>query len=238
MPTSDHSIRCQGCGAVFSAINPAMMAKLACPRCRQPFAPSVTSSAQPPQPALPTPPQPAPPMQQQPARAVPPQPAPAASQSGTHHLFDFDSPAAPNEGNAPDNGFMAAHPGVYRPSRTQTDATGVLVPKEHAGLGIASFLIAFLVGGLDVILAVVIATGIARTENRRTLENDMLGGVTAMLCLNCASVPLCLVGIGLGAVALIAHPNRNHLFSWMGLMGNGIVVLTLGALWLIGVMAK
>lgn len=243
MPARDNTIRCQGCGTVFSDINPAMIAKMSCPRCRQPFAHSLAPSAIPQQPVQqqPTPPvqqQPAP-VQQLPARPIQQQlAAPPATQRGTHNLFDFDSSSPPRESNAADDGFMAAHAAAHRPNLAQPDSAGALVRKEHSGLGIASFLIAFLVGGLDVILAVVIATGIARTENRRTLENDLLGGVTAMVCFNCASVPLCIVGIGLGVVALIAHPNRNHLFSWMGLMGNGIVVLTLGVLWLFGVMAK
>src|SRR5262249_24544801 len=96
---------------------------------------------------------------------------------------------------------------------------------HHSGLGMASFVIALLVGGLDVILAVAIATGIARSQTRAGLQNEVLGGGMAMYCLNCMSVPLCLVGVGLAIVGLVAHRDRNHLFTWIGLLGNGVVIL-------------
>jgi hypothetical protein len=82
-------------------------------------------------------------------------------------------------------------------------------------LGIASFIIALLVGGLDVLLAVVIAAGIARSSPRSPqLREDIISGGMALVCLNCMSIPLCLVGVGLALAGLIAHQNRNHHFTW------------------------
>jgi hypothetical protein len=39
------------------------------------------------------------------------------------------------------------------------------------------------------------------------------------------NIPLCLVGIGLALVALIAHRDRNNLFSWIGLFVNSAVII-------------
>jgi hypothetical protein len=112
--------------------------------------------------------------------------------------------------------------------------------RKHSGLGIVSFIIALLVGGLDVILALVIVIGIARSGHRHAdleyypvynhpsggnLMANVLSGGIAMICLDCMSVPLCLVGVGLAFVGLIAHRDCNHVFTWIGLMGNGVVIL-------------
>lgn len=112
-------------------------------------------------------------------------------------------------------------------------------PRKHSGLGIASFLIALLIGGLDVILALVIAVNMARSSGHKDVDRlsyQAAGGGLAMYCLNCMSVPLCLVGFGLGLVGLIAQRDRNHVFSWMGLLGNGIVILVVVGLYVIGAM--
>jgi predicted Zn finger-like uncharacterized protein len=116
--------------------------------------------------------------------------------------------------------------------------------RKHSGLGIASFIIALLVGGLDVILALFIVINIARSGHRHAdlddypayrhtseeyqrgyLMGKALSGGVAMICLNCMSIPLCLVGAGLGLVGLIAQRDCNQVFTWIGLMGNGIVIL-------------
>jgi hypothetical protein len=56
----------------------------------------------------------------------------------------------------------------------------------------------------------------------------------SLLFFNCASVPLCIVGVSLAVVALVAHKDRNHLFTWMGLLGNGIVIVVILGLYLWG----
>jgi hypothetical protein len=124
---------------------------------------------------------------------------------------------------------------------------GIGMHQKHSGLGIASFLIAVLVGGLDLILAVAIATNVARAARDRgdfaggfdrSLETNLLAGGAAMFCLNCMSVPLCLVGVGLAVVALIAHKEHNHLFTWMGLFGSGVVILGVLGFYLYGAIAQ
>jgi hypothetical protein len=129
----------------------------------------------------------------------------------------------------------------------------VLLPKlgKHSGLGIASFLIALLVGGLDVMLAIVIVTQIARSAKPPTqtgygasyssmqdrLRDNVLAGGMAMICLNCLSVPICLVGVGLGVVGLIAQRGQNHLFTWIGVLGNGVVIVGVIGLYILGTLA-
>jgi hypothetical protein len=95
------------------------------------------------------------------------------------------------------------------------------------------------VGGLDVILALVIVVGVARPrphEDLQDLKIQLVGGGLSMYCLNCMSVPLCLVGVGLATVALIAHRDRNNLFTWIGLFGNGVVIVGVLGLYVLGVM--
>jgi hypothetical protein len=101
----------------------------------------------------------------------------------------------------------------------------------------ASFIIALVVGGLDVVLGLIIVVGLARPhrgEDVMDLKLKLVGGGVSMYCLNCLSVPLCLVGVGLSVVALIAHKDRNHLFTWIGLLGNGVVILAVVGLYVLG----
>jgi len=48
----------------------------------------------------------------------------------------------------------------------------------------------------------------------------LVAGGMAMFCMNFMSVPICLVGAGLGFVGLVAYRDRNHVFTWIGLLGN------------------
>ncbi len=52
----------------------------------------------------------------------------------------------------------------------------------------------------------------------------MVAGGFSIFFLNCLSLPLCIIGAGLGLVGLIAHRNRNHVFTWLGLSGNCLVI--------------
>jgi hypothetical protein len=111
--------------------------------------------------------------------------------------------------------------------------------QKYSGLGISSFLIALLVGGLDVILALVIAVNVARSSGRSNVDHlkfQLVGGGLSMYCLNCMSLPLCLVGFGLGMVGLITQRDRNNLFSWIGLLGNGIVILGVVGLYVLSML--
>jgi hypothetical protein len=108
----------------------------------------------------------------------------------------------------------------------------------HSGLGIASFLIAMLVGGLDLILLLVVALNIATAESDNEVRLNFFSAGISLICLNLASVPACLVGIGMAIVALIAHRRRNHLFTILGLSFNGVVVLGLILLYVLGAFLK
>jgi DNA-directed RNA polymerase subunit RPC12/RpoP len=58
--------------------------------------------------------------------------------------------------------------------------------RPHSQLGIASTVIAFLVGGLDLILGIVVVVGIARSSpSRGDLQVNILSGGIAMVRLNC-----------------------------------------------------
>jgi len=51
-------------------------------------------------------------------------------------------------------------------------------------------------------------------------------------------LPLCLVGIGLAITALVAHKDANNLFAWIGLYGNGVVILGTIGLYVLGSVLK
>jgi hypothetical protein len=125
----------------------------------------------------------------------------------------------------PFDNLSAPEPPEYQPYARAGEQAAL--PK-HSGLGMASFVIALLVGGLDVVLAVAIATGIARSAPRDDwgeFQFRLVSGGVAMYCMNCTSIPLCLVGVGLAVVGMVAHRDHNHLFSRIGLLGNGVVIL-------------
>ena len=79
--------------------------------------------------------------------------------------------------------------------------------------------------------------GIARPGRHATADDlkvQIVGGGVSMIYLNIMSIPLCLVGVGLSLVGLIAHRGRNHLFTWIGLLGNGMVILGVIGLYILG----
>ena len=97
---------------------------------------------------------------------------------------------------------------------------------KHSGLGMASFIIAMLVGGMELILGLLAVAGVANSgPSKEEIVGSAVAGSMAMLCLTFLCLPLSLVGGGLGVVALVAHKQRNHLFTWIGVIGNGIIVL-------------
>jgi hypothetical protein len=111
----------------------------------------------------------------------------------------------------------------------------------------ASFIIAVLVGGLNLILAAGIAFNIAKPAIHRPdphspfdasptadVKTSVGGGVAQLICLNCMSVPLCLVGVGLAIVGLVVNRDGNHLFTWIGLLVNGMVVLAVVGMQVLG----
>jgi DNA-directed RNA polymerase subunit RPC12/RpoP len=114
--------------------------------------------------------------------------------------------------------------GDYREDNLGEEPEDDAKPTKHSGLGIASFLISLLVIGLDVILVIVIVFGIAGSRQQAAAQAQFMSGGLALVCLNCMSIPLCLVGAGLGLVALVAHREQNNLFSWIGVVANSAVI--------------
>jgi hypothetical protein len=112
--------------------------------------------------------------------------------------------------------------------------------QRHSGLGIASFLIAMLVGGLDLILIFIFGMRMASARGafHEAKFDALAGGIISLYCVNCVSIPICLVGVGLGIVGLIAHTNHNHIFTRIGLFVNGMVILVVLALYALGSMGS
>lgn len=163
---------------------------------------------------LPTPaPRPAPP----PAPLPPPPPrrAPAPPPPVERDDSDFDS------GDAVSND---------RPRRERDS--------KHSGLGMASFLIAVVVGGLDIVLGLIVVLNVAGSKGEPEVRGSVLGGAMALVCLNCLSIPACLTGVGLAIAAFVAHKDRNHLLTYIGLAVNAVVVLAVLGLYAFASMSK
>ena len=118
----------------------------------------------------------------------------------------------------------------YESSASSIDTLLGSGQKKHSGLGMASFIIALLVGGLDVVLGLIVVSNVVNSKGVERVKESMLGGAMSLVCLNFLSLPACLVGIGLAFVGLVAHRDRNHLFTVIGLVGNGLVILGVLAL--------
>jgi hypothetical protein len=99
---------------------------------------------------------------------------------------------------------------------------------------VASAVVAVLVGGLNITLAV---AGVADTASREGRRPIWMGSALAMACLNCLSVPVCLVGASLAVVGLVAHRRDNPLFAWVGLCGNAAVVLAVLGYYLLALLS-
>jgi hypothetical protein len=107
--------------------------------------------------------------------------------------------------------------------RHQTNPDGT--EQKHSGYGIASFLIAVVVGGLNAFLLLAVAVNAASSGDRIDRRIEILEGGVSIATFNCISVPVCLVGVGLAVVAFTVHPRRNHGLTWFGLFVNGVVLI-------------
>jgi hypothetical protein len=156
------------------------------------------------------------------------------------------APPSPVPGHISSNALDAnasRHDPNFEEPESSSDEPSSVTYQKHSALGIASFVIAVLVGGLNVILTVVIATNMAHSgernmplripDNRVDLESKVMAGGASWICLNCMSIPLCLVGVAMGFVGLIAHRGQNHVFTWLGLLGNGVVILSVVGLYVL-----
>ncbi|HEV3440631.1 MAG TPA: hypothetical protein VG122_24965 [Gemmata sp.] len=102
----------------------------------------------------------------------------------------------------------------------------------------ASFIIAVLVGGLDVMLGLIVILNIAHSRGATDTAGSLLSGALALVCLNILSIPLCLVGVGLAIATLTAHKNRSHTLTYIGLTVNALVIVALLGLFVFGSAAK
>jgi hypothetical protein len=123
------------------------------------------------------------------------------------------------------------------------DSDDYLPPKRRAaqsssGLGISSFVIACVVGGLDVVLGLMVVLNVAGSKGQSEVGDRILGGATALVCLNCMSIPLCLAGVGLAIAALTAHKDRRHHLTYIGLFVNSGIILAVLGLYVYGSMHK
>jgi hypothetical protein len=96
---------------------------------------------------------------------------------------------------------------------------------EHSSLGIASFMIAFFVVGME---AVMFFISVVKSD-----EQDATP-VILMIYGACMSAPLCLIGLGLGITGLYAQADRKQTFSTIGIIGNGAMILGLLGLYVFG----
>jgi hypothetical protein len=103
-------------------------------------------------------------------------------------------------------------------------------PRRHSGLGIASFILAMAAGLIVGVFFVVVA--IIETRQPGALGHD--GSSDAVVGLiACFALFLAMVGVGLG-IAGVCQKRRKTVFAVLGLMFNGLILLSGGCLVLIG----
>lgn len=158
----------------------------------------------------------------------PPKQLPAASNKTTLGTFapgtEESVEPAPARPFIPEAKFADPEPPL--PTEPRREVADV-APRKHSALGIAAFLIVLLVGGMDVVLMLIIAISLATSGDG--VKAGALGGVASLYCLNCMSIPLCVVGIGLVVVGLTTNRDCNHVYTWIGLIGNSVVVVVVVA---------
>jgi DNA-directed RNA polymerase subunit RPC12/RpoP len=137
-----------------------------------------------------------------------------------------------------DGGFRAtaSGPPIHDDVEEDLSRPSIVITPKHSGLGIASFVILMLVGGMDAVLAAYMALNfadqhrawreLAPQQDRATLTavQVKLNGLE-MFCMNCVSIPVCLVGVGLALAALVAHSRSNNMLAYIGLAGNCSILL-------------
>lgn len=102
---------------------------------------------------------------------------------------------------------------------------------RHSGLGIASFIIGLIVLILDLILiAMAIVIGATARPIGRRGEESLIVVVGVMAC---GGGVAAIVGFCLG-IAGVCQTNRSKVFAILGLVFNGLIVLGVVFLWLVG----
>jgi LSD1 subclass zinc finger protein len=95
----------------------------------------------------------------------------------------------------------------------------------HSGFGIASFIIALALLGVEGIMWLVILGASARDAQPEAMFMRPHQTAPVFKFINLIVAPFALVGGGLGSVALLSQKANNQMFTFMGLVGNGAVVL-------------
>ncbi len=103
-------------------------------------------------------------------------------------------------------------------------------PMRHSGLGIASFIVAILVGLIEV--GIIGAASIAEVKNPGIINEESPWAIAAGLGV-CGGILLAVAGAGLGIAGLM-QSQRYKLFAIIGLVFNSIIVLGMVGLIAIG----
>lgn len=103
-------------------------------------------------------------------------------------------------------------------------------PQKHSGVGIASFIIGMVVGGVQLVLVVVAAAMVMGGASEDSPQMMVVG------CSFLVGMAANLVGIVLGIVGAV-QKNRKKVFSILGLTINALVLLGLLGLMVIGLVA-
>jgi hypothetical protein len=104
-------------------------------------------------------------------------------------------------------------------------------PQKHSGVGIASFVLAIVAVVGELVLITVAAVLVQQGKSQRSPAMMVTG------CLLIAGLGVCVVGAILGIVGLFL-PNRKKVFAILGLCFNGMILLAVLGLMVIGLMAK
>jgi hypothetical protein len=97
---------------------------------------------------------------------------------------------------------------------------------KPSGLGIASFVIAVALCGIEAIMGLLIFRAWSQDAQRAALMGPFEPKVAPFAnCMNMLILPVALVGCGLSGAAILSQKTRDHFFSNIGLVGNGMVIV-------------
>lgn len=105
---------------------------------------------------------------------------------------------------------------------------------RHSGLGITSFIVAILVGLIEV--GIIGAASIAEVKNPGVLNEESQWAMAAGLGM-CGGILLALVGAGLGIAGLM-QSQRYKVFAILGLVFNSAIILGMIGLIALGLAIK
>lgn len=112
--------------------------------------------------------------------------------------------------------------------RAELDYLG---PRPHSGFGIASFIIAFLVGAGEFVL--VIACGVLTAQQGKMDDKSPVTVVLGLLL--CSGILAAVVGLILG-IAGVLQAGRNKTFAILGICFNGFIILGVVGLVIVGML--